>query len=254
VDEARVTELEAAIADAGALVVRAQKYRRGAGPEGEALLREALALGDGVRRLHRHGLLDDAAVGGFLAEAAELVARLHALLGAIREGGEYAAAVAAHARGDQAALARVLPLVFAGLEPVAGSRPLFAPIAWRRRNRPRPVADVVAELASARDEGLPGGGDDLSPGTDTRLPAVVLRPEPPRDEPLAIALEAGALRDPVFRLVDTDEHLVYTARLRAPFGVVVAPELPADDDDPASYLDWRPALLAALAAAGLSAA
>jgi len=80
VDEGLVTELESAIADSGALVVRAQKYRRGAGPEGAALLGAALALGDEARRLHRRDALDAAAAAHLLAGARALAERLQALL------------------------------------------------------------------------------------------------------------------------------------------------------------------------------
>src|SRR5437870_2399153 len=99
-DEALVGELEAAVADTGALLVRAQKYRRGAGPEGSALAREALALGDAARRLHRRDALDAAAATRLLDEAHALAARLRALIAAVREAPEYRAAVAAHAAGD----------------------------------------------------------------------------------------------------------------------------------------------------------
>ena len=116
-DEGLVTELESAIADSGALVVRAQKYRRGAGPEGAALLGAALALGDEARRLHRRDALDAAAAAPLLAEARALAERLQALLAEVRAGVDYRAAVVAHRAGDRATLVRLLPAIFAGLEP-----------------------------------------------------------------------------------------------------------------------------------------
>ena len=64
-----MTELESAIADTGALLVQVQKYRRGTEPEGAALARDAMALGDAARRLHRRDALETAAVTALMAEA-----------------------------------------------------------------------------------------------------------------------------------------------------------------------------------------
>src|SRR5882724_334842 len=72
VDDAVVGELEAAIADVGALLVRLRKYQRGQTGAGTTLLDAALALGDRARRLHRHEALDPAAARALLAEAEAL--------------------------------------------------------------------------------------------------------------------------------------------------------------------------------------
>src|SRR2546428_13399258 len=104
-DEGLVTQLESAIADTGALVLRAQKYRRGAGPEGAALLGAALALGDEARRLHRRDALDAAGTARLLAEARALAERLRAPLDEGRAGPAYPAALAAHRAGAPAARA-----------------------------------------------------------------------------------------------------------------------------------------------------
>src|SRR5439155_1551428 len=109
VDEGLVTELESAIADTGALVVCAQKYRRGTGPEGAALLGAALALGDEARRLHRRDALDAAGAARLLAEARALAERPRALLAEVRAGADYRAAVAGHRAGGRARLARLRP-------------------------------------------------------------------------------------------------------------------------------------------------
>jgi len=256
VDEALVTELESAIADGGALVVRAQKYRRGAGPEGAALLGATLALGDRARRLHRQGGLDALAAGRLLGEARSLAAGLGRLVAEVRAGADYQAALAAHRAGDRAALARLLPRVFAGLEPAPPPGDLFAPLAWLRRGRLRPAGDVVAEVLAARSEGLAGEGDDLSPGADADLPAVTLRAETPPDEPLVLRLPAAALPVPLLRLVESGEYLVHAARLPAPVSVQLAARLESDEDfrlelTPADYARWRDAVAQALVAAGV---
>ena len=255
-DEGLVTELESAIADAGALVVRAQKYRRGAGPEGAALLGAALALGDEARRLHRRDALDAAGTARLLAEARALAERLRALLDEVRAGPDYRAAVAAHRAGDRAALARLLPAIFAGLEPAPAPADLFAALAWLRRGRLRLAEDVVAEVLAARTEGLAGEGDDLSPGADPELPAVTLRSDALPTEPLVLRLPAAALPAPVLRLVESGDYLVHAARLPAPVALRLAARLETDEDlrvelAPADYARWRDAVARALAAAGV---
>jgi hypothetical protein len=257
VDEPFVTELETAIADTGALLVRAQKYRRGAGPEGAALLREALALGDAARRLHRQEALDAAAARRLLAGAHALAERVRTLLAAIREAPVYRAAAAAHAAGDQVRLAQALPAIFAGLEAAVSPPALFHPVAWLRRGRPREVADIVAEVTQASVTGLVAEGDDLSPGADAELPAVTLAGERPADEPVALRLPAATLPAPVYRLADTGEYLVYVPRLRAPLAALLSPELRIDEQlrvesAPADYERYRADLRAALAAAGVT--
>ena len=79
-DEAAVTALEASIADAGALLVRFERYRGGGGPAAARLRRDALLLGDEARALHRRGGLDGDAARTLLARARELGARIEAAL------------------------------------------------------------------------------------------------------------------------------------------------------------------------------
>src|SRR5437867_11118645 len=161
-DEGLVTQLESAIADTGALVLRAQKYRRGAGPEGAALLGAALALGDEARRLHRRDALDAAAAAHLLAEARALAEQLRVLLAEVRADADYRAAVAAHRAGDRAVLARLLPAILAGLEPAPAPGDLFATLAGLRRGRLRLAGDGGAEVPPPRTQGLAAGGRDLA--------------------------------------------------------------------------------------------
>jgi hypothetical protein len=254
VDEALLTRLETAIADAGALVVRVQKYGRGAGPEGQALFREAMALGDRVRRLHRRGRLEAPAARSLLAEADALAGRLRSLLAAIRRAPDYAAALAAHAAGDHDALRRLLPQIFAGLEAADPPPRLYAPIAWRRGSRARGTEEVAAEVVRLRDEGIAAEGDDLSPGADAGLTAVALEAAPPADEPILACFEAAALRLPLCRLVETGLYLAYVPRLRAPLRVILSETAPEDESLPADFARYREDLRAALHARGVSLA
>lgn len=251
-----MSELEAAIADTGALLVRAQRYRRGAGPVGAALRAEALALGDAARRLHRRDALDEAAAGRLLGTARDLAARLRALLGEVRDAPEYRAAMTAHAAGDHAVLARTLPAIFAGLERVAPPAALFVPIAWQRRGRPRPAVELAAEVVALRDTGLEAEGDDLSPGADAALPAVVLLAAPPPDEPVVLRVPGALVRGPLHRLADTGELLIHAPRVRLAGVVRLASTLPGGEQlridlAPADWARHRGELAAALAAASV---
>ncbi len=250
-DQRLVTDLEAAIADVGALLVRAQKYR--AGDTAAAVLRRALALGDSVRRLHRRGALNATAVAEHLARARALGAELQAFLVQVRDGSIYHAAVAAHTAGDQDALARTLPSIFAGLAPAARPRTLFYPVAWRHRGRIRPPADLAGVIADLATQGILAEGDDLTPGVDPLLPAIMLWEETDPDQPLALELSADTL-PPGYQLEPTGAHLVYVARLRVPATVRVATALDPDggDDVPIDYLAYRNALVTNLLAAGVA--
>jgi hypothetical protein len=251
-DERLVSELEAAIADSGALLVRLQKYRQARDPESAALVRDALALGDEARRLHRRGALDEAAARRLLAHARGLVAHLGARLAAIRDATAYRAAVAALATGDQATLARRLPEIFVGVEATAEPPDLFVPVPWRHRGRPRPPAEVAAEVARLAEDGLPAEGDDLAPGTDPALPAVVLHDTPPADEPVLFRLAPAALPLPVYRLAETGEYLVYAPSLRAPLVVRIAARPPDQQERlEFDFAAYRDELAAALTAAGV---
>jgi len=248
-----VTALEAAVADLGALLVRAERYRWGAGPAGAALAREALLLGDEARALHRRGSLDAAAAETLLARTRALGGRIERLLADVRTAPEYVAAVAAVAAQDRAAVLRLLPAVFADLAPVSTPAALYQAVAWRRRGRPRPVPDLVAEVLRARDAGLAPEGDDLSRGADAMLPAVALVDAPPPDEPLVLRLDPAHVGTRILRLGDTGEYLVHAPALRALAGAHVAEALAADELEasPLDYARFREELVAALGQAGV---
>jgi hypothetical protein len=252
VDDTQVGALEVAIADLGALLVRMQKYRHGAGVEGAELVRAVTALGDTTRRLHRHDRLDAAAVDRLLQDASALRERYRALLAAVRGSPEYLRAVAAHGAGDAPALAATLPAVFAGLEAVPLPPALYRPLPWRRRGRPRPAADLAAECVTLRDGGFVPEGDDLSPGADAELPAIAFQDAAPTEEPIAARIATAALVLPVHRLADVGDYLIHAPRLRVPFTVWLATDLPEEEEEttPLDYPQYRRELAAALAAAG----
>jgi hypothetical protein len=255
VDETVVSELEAAIADTGALLVQAQKYRRAADEEGTALARDTLALGDRARRLHRHGTLAPESAATLLAEARELHRRARTFLASIHDAPEYRAAVTAYASGDQVTLRNILPGIFADLAPADSPAALFHPVAWLRRGRLRPIADVTADIVALTTTGLTAEGDDLSPGRDTALPAITLSAAPPPEEAVVLRLAAPTI--PIYRLDEGDEYLIYTPNVRITPEAILADQLPTDEQlrveiSPNDYKRYRDDLRVALIAAGVN--
>jgi len=246
-------ELEEAIADSGLLLLELEKFRGAPGASGVSLRAEALGLGDRSRRLHRSGTLDEAAAAVLVREAHAVVERLRRSLREMRDASDYRAAVVAHRAGDHAALAALLPEVFLGLESVAPPPALFHAVAWLRRNRPRPPADVAADLARLRDAGLVAEGDAAARGSDPELPAVPLLQAPPAGDPIALRFEGAGLPPALFRLRDTDEYLVHVPLLRAPFAAVVARSLDPDElgEISVDHPRYRDGLLEALERAGV---
>jgi hypothetical protein len=256
VPETLVNELESAIADLGSRLARVQKYRRGVGPEGDVLRRDTLALGDAARRLHRREALDETEAARLLADARTLDRRFGTLLAAIRTAPEYREAIEAERRGDAATLASRLPSVFAQLETVARVPDLFHPFGCFQRGRLRPPAAMVAALTDMRDAGLPAESDDLSPGADPELPAVILQAEPAPDEPILLRFPATTLPAPVHRLADTEDYLLHAPRVRAPFVVRIATAL-SDEQlrvelNDADWRAYRAELTAALGTVGFA--
>jgi len=252
VGEPAAAALEIAIADAGLLLVELEKFQGGRDEPVRTLRAEALALGQRARRLHRAHGLDDTTAAPLALEAANLLERLREARQAMRASAVFRASVAAHRAGEHAALATLLPKLFDDLEYVESPPPLFRPVAWLRRNRPRPPIDVARDVADLRDAGLPADGDAQTPGTDPELPAVALLLAPPT-EPILLRFASASLPPVVFRVRATEEHLVHVPVLRAPFDVVLPLTLDPDELGEISldHARYRAELVAALTSAGL---
>jgi hypothetical protein len=246
-----VNALEHAIAELGTLLVELDKFR--ADDEAQALRSACFAIGDRARRAHRHGALEAALAHELSTDAATARGALEAKLGAIRSSALYREAVAALGRDDLDRLRHLLPALFAGASVRAPSPELVHPVAWQRRGRPRPAAEIAAELADWYADGIPGDGDPAAPGVDPALPGVSLHPAAPDGAPLHLAIAPGAAAW-VLSLDATGDVVAPGARRRLPFTVVLADpddELDAWTLDPAAY---RADLAAALAARGLPTA
>jgi hypothetical protein len=251
--ESVATELEGTIADTGLLLIELEKFRVAPTSPAASLRAEALGVGDRARRLHRAGTLDDSAAAALVREARATVERLRRTLQDVRDAPAYREAVAAHRGGDHAVLARLLPELLVGLEYVAAPPALFHPVGWLRRNRPRPAVDVAAEVARLRETGLVASGDATAWGSDPDLPAVPLLAVQPSGDPIALRFEPQDLPPAVFRLRETDEHLVHVPVLRSPFAAVLPDRLDPDELGEISidHPRYRVELLEALGSSGL---
>jgi hypothetical protein len=253
--EEAANALETALADAGGLLVELEKFRASGGRDLAALRSEALALGDRARRLHGQHLLDGEAAASLLRDGDALIERLRTTLGELRDSPAYRAAAAAHGDGDHAALATLLPDLFQGLDLVPSPPPLFHPVPWLRRNRPRPAVEIAAEIARLRRDGIEAEGDALAWGVDPALPAVALLAERPSGDPVTLRFSPEALPPAVFRLADGGSHLVHVAVLSAPFDVLVPDSLDPEELGEISldHARYRDELLDALQRAGVPA-
>ncbi len=248
--------LEQALADCGLALVELEKFRaaqRGAVP---ALRARALTIGHHARRLHRDRRLDDRTVAANLVDDALTVrTRLREAAHRLRATPTYRAAVEAHRAGRHGDLAALLPALFEGLEFVPAPPPLFHPIPWLRRNRPRPPADIAADLVHLRQHGVEADSDALAPGLDPDLPAVPLTMEPGGGNPVLIRFQPGRLPPAVFRLRPAARFLVHVAHLTAPFTVIAPKTLDPEELGEVSidHPRYRERLLEAFAARGIAA-
>jgi hypothetical protein len=252
VDDAAVTALESAIADLGMLLVQLDKFRAGRADDARALHAVCLAIGDRARRAHRHGSLDEPLARELQADATRARISLERWLEDVRTSAPYRSAVTALAAGDDAGLRASLAALYDGVTIATAPDPLFHPVAWQKRGRPRSAAEVADEVARWRAEGLPGEGDADGPGVDPDLPGVVFHRAPPPGEPVYLTLRRDARPAWVLDLGATGDVVVPGARVRLPFVVTLADPDADDLDawtlDPAAY---RRDLGAALRAAGV---
>jgi hypothetical protein len=248
-----VLTLETEVADLGVLLLDLARYRSDLAPTFDELRQAALRLGDRARRAHHTGHLDTDTAPALLLEASDLGARLRAALATVRSCAPYREAVAAHARGDFTALARLLPTLFVAIEPITDPPTLYWAVPWRRRNRPLPPTDIARDLAEIATTGLPTDGDLFTPGADPALPAVSLLSSPPPGEPIVLELDADTLPRPLCRVVDSGDVLAPCVRLRVPFVALLRATLEADEIEatPVDYPAFRQQLAAALTGARL---
>ena len=251
-DDDVITALEEAIADLGTLLVQMDKFRAARAEDARALRAAALAIGDRARRAHRHGRLDAPLAHELAADVAAARAALDAWLTGVRTSPGYRAAAEAMRRGDCERLRTALPALYDGVEAAQPPAALFHSVVWQRRGRPRPAAEIAAELLRQRDEGFPGHGDPDAPGVEPELPGVPLHTAAPPGEPIVLVVRGSARPPWVLALAASGDVVVPGSRAHLAFTVALAD--PADEEldewtlDPAAY---RRDLALALDAVGL---
>lgn len=227
--------LERAITDAATLLLRLEKYQRGAAADVTGLRRALDRAGARARRSHRAA--DDETLAAIAAETHTLVRSLAAILAEVHEGAAYRAAIAAHRRGEYAALRPLLTRIFSGLAPAPQTGPAFAPVPWNGRRGPRSPDEVVAALRETRRTGLSATDDALELGLDPALPAVRLLSTFPDGAPVALRCDLADVA-PHALVTRTGAVLIHARSLRVPFEVVFRVERDAVDewlDDPVAY-------------------
>src|SRR5512143_2142409 len=122
------------------------KFRAADTDEARRLRAAALAVGDRARRAHRHGALDAALARALHGEVAATHVALTGWLAAVRTSPLYRRAVDALLDGDDSALRASVGDLFAAVRIVEAPPALFHPVAWQRRGRPLPAAEVVASI------------------------------------------------------------------------------------------------------------
>lgn len=235
-DEGPAHTLEVAVMDASRILLRLEKYR-GIRPIHAALLTDALALGDRARKALRRAGPEPADIAALAEEGLRLRDRVAAALRAVEESPLYRQAVRAHESADLPALRRLLPVLFADLEPVDDVREAYASLPWLRRGRPRPPRELAAVITRIAAQGLAAEGPPEAAGCDPSLPAITLAADPPDDSPVTLRFRGSDLPLAWFRLQWSGNLLLHVRRLRAPFEVHFA-----DSPDPHTsdevLLEW----------------
>ena len=152
--ESLATELEAAIADTGLLLVELEKFRVAPASPVAALRAEALALGDRARRLHRTGTLDDAAVASLVRRGT----RPGRAPAASAPGRPRRAGLSRRRRGaPRRAISPSSPPCCRSSWSAWSTSPrhpsLFHPVTLAATQPAATAADVAAEVANLRDHG-----------------------------------------------------------------------------------------------------
>ena len=221
---ARIEEQVIAI---GELLEQTRRYRPLA-TESSELYAAVSRVTARVRRANR-----DAAGAGLdleaLARAVESSARaVRQLLEEFHSSPSYRALLDALEREDDAGSRRLVPQVFADLEPTIPTGDLHWPLAAKRGEGlldPEAAAEAVARLAreGIEPQAGPGVGADASIRPLRFFVGIA-----GIDAALWVIVGGDQVSAPAFRAPELDEVLVYTRRLRAPFSVGLRRESPDD--------------------------
>jgi len=252
--------LEAALGELGTLYTVARSFAALQARAEAELLPRTTALSRKLRTLLRTAQLTADEIDAAAQEILALRAQWLRELGQLRASAVYQKALAAMAHDEQTTLARLLPLIFAGLSLATPAPDLFFPVSAsssRRRPGSSPFVsapDCASTIRRALDEGLVPDAAGAE-WWERELPSLGCTATPAAlDTPVSLRLAAADVAVAVFRVADDPSYRVFTPRLRAPFAVVLAIE--ATDEWWNAYADsyhvFRNALQQELAARGLT--
>lgn len=225
------------------------------------LLPRMSELGSHLRHDLRGGTLAWPAIERTAAELQTLTARWGGALEDLRTSAPVVSAIDAFQRDDRAALARLLPQVFAGLRAVTllpHELHYAVSVAAPRRHRPggRPfltVADAAEKIAACRDGIRPEPASD--DWWELALPMLSLAEERETlDAPITLALDLRACDIAIFQAEDETTLRAYTACLVAPFTLVLGSEAGDEWWEAAGepYANFRDALAACARSIGIT--
>lgn len=255
----QVIALEAAMAELGALYTTARSLTALAADAERQLLPRMEALGAQLRRWVRGHSLDGTAIDTASLEVLALRSDWQARFASVRTSDDYCAAYTALAEDDQAAMARLIPRIFAGLRPIAPAPALYVPVSvstGRRRPGTSPflsAAEAAERVARVLHEGIEvrgeGGGeweDDFPSLACTEDPATL-------DTPVAVQVGAPAAGAAVFAVGGAAMYRIFSARRLSGVAAWLATEAPDAwwEAYEVSYAVFRDALREALAARGI---
>ncbi|MFI5398594.1 MAG: hypothetical protein ACHQ9S_23950 [Candidatus Binatia bacterium] len=253
--------LEAALTELSTLYTVARGFAALRLRAEEDLLPRLLELGSKLRGLLRAAQLSEDAIERAAQEIVRLRSSWHSELDQLHTSPVYQEARAAWDADRQEDLARLVPLIFAGVVIVRPAPALFFPVSastGRRRPGSSPFlraaecADRIVQLLSAGIEPEDLGAE----WWERELRHVACAGDPAAlDTPIALKLAAPNARITVFGSADEPMFRIFTSRLRAAMSVVLAAEA-ADEWWQAyeeSYESFCEALRSELATRGVSA-
>jgi hypothetical protein len=220
--------LEAALAELSTLYTVAKGFTVLAARAEHELLTRIRALGSALRSRLRTGQLTEEEIGTTATEIMALGSQWRWELEQVRASTVYQRALSACAADEQAELALVIPQVLAGLRVVHPTPSLYFPVSVSRHRR-RPgaspflsaaeCADSIAHLLSDGITPEPAGTDwwerELTGTSCADTPAAL-------DTPIALRLDAAAVRVTVFAAADEPSLRIFTPRLHAPMSITLA--------------------------------
>jgi hypothetical protein len=240
--------LEAALMELGTLYAVARSFAALRADAETKLLPCLLELGSTLRRLLRTARLSADEIDRASRQILELRTRWQTALEEVRSSGPYQQALQAWAADEQDALVHLIPRIFAGVHVLRSAPALFVPVSpssGRRRPGNAPFLSA-AECADRIAHSLAVGIEPDSGGSDwweRELPYIMCADTFwALETPIALRLAMPNPSFALFMVTDEPTCRIFTPRLCAPMGIVLAAEATdewwqAYDESYASFIE-----------------